>query len=292
MNGTDDDLDKKVRFLWSLASSDLHTRPWHDATTPPAAQAAWQEFETARDKATDIVESFSLIRTEARRAERERRAEHRTHADGGPKPKGVFKPADITGRRHDAALAIQAALENMQTLRSRYERLESDRAILIEWRGTLISRVDGTQEKAQTAINAAESAFAEWTGTSDTLARITAKLGLSGMADGGTPIISSGHSKIFREAWEAFPKLAQAVGTNDVVASGRWATMTEKELTAVPSLWQREILSYNRIGSEDRARLLRIELAERRRGEVISSFEIPADMTAEQARNVLSRRDL
>ncbi|KOV10355.1 hypothetical protein ADK60_38120 [Streptomyces sp. XY431] len=207
------------------------------------------------------------------------------HASGGPKPKASFKPMDVRARRQDAVLEIQVAAEQLHSIRRRYNGMAEDKEVLAAWRTKLMQKFEGGQDRARAAVKEAEDVFTGWVNTSEALGEVTAKLGLAGPGRTRPPSLTSHHAQSYSDAWAGFEALRYLLGLNDPVTTGRWATLSEKELTADPPVWQREILSSNHYGSPDRIKLRNIELLERRRGEVISSFEIPADMTPNEARN-------
>lgn len=214
-------------------------------------------------------------------------AEHRAHLRGdGPKPK-PYKPQDVAARRADELLRCAALVDMALEARGTYARLLTDRTVMEETRAALVAKFDGLQSQAQEAVASAEAAFSGWVATSDHLGQITAALGLGGGPEGVAPRIDNERLRWFSEAQDAWPVLNRVLGTNDPVASGRWAAMTVEELKATPPVWQRERLARNHPGSQDRRDLRRIELKERAAGRVVSALEVSADMTEAEARDLL-----
>ncbi|MFG3498646.1 hypothetical protein [Streptomyces sp. NPDC047928] len=291
----------------------MNTTPWHDSRDELGTQAsrlrdrlngyrrdvghlpehpervhdAWAKFLEASDTATDALDAWNRIEAEAQQAERSRVAEHRAHLRGdGPKPK-PYKPQDAAARRADELLRCSALVDLALEAMGTYSQLLEDRTVMEEARAALVAKFDGLQAQAREAMASAEAAFSDWGTTSDHLGQITAALGLGGGPTGVVPRIDNERFRWFSEAQDAWPVLNRVLGTNDPVASGRWATMTVEELTATPPVWQRERLARNHPGSQDRRDLRRIELRERAAGRLVSALEVPADMTAAEARDLL-----
>lgn len=254
---------------------------------PERVHAAWAKFLEAGDTATDALDAWHRIGTEAKRAERARVAEHRAHLRGdGPKPK-PYKPQDVAARRADELLRCAALVDMAREAQGAYARLLTDRTVMEGTRAALVAKFDGLQAQAREAVASAEAAFTEWVSTRDNLAQITADLGLGGGPEGVPPSVDSERSRWFGEAHDTWPVLNRLLGTNDPVASGRWAAMTVEELEAIPPVWRRERMAQNHPGSRDRRDLRRIELRERAAGRVVSALAVPADMTEAEARDLL-----
>lgn len=254
---------------------------------PERVHVAWATFLETSDMATDALDAWHRIGAEAQQAERARVAEHRAHLrGGGPKPK-PYKPQDVAARRADELLRCAALVDVALEARGTYVRLLTDRTVMEETRAALVAKFAGLQSRAREAVASAEAAFTEWVSTRDSLAQITADLGLGGGPEGVPPSVDSDRSRWFGEAHDAWPVLNRLLGTNDPVASGRWAAMTVEELEAVPPVWRRERMAQNHPGSRERRDLRRIELRERAAGRVVSALAVPAEMTEAEARDLL-----
>ncbi|MEV4433313.1 hypothetical protein [Streptomyces sp. NPDC049585] len=281
-----DELDDRVIAITGALSEQVRD-PWHDESSPQIAHEAWAKVVDAYDRITDLTDAFRVIPLKAREAEVARLAEHRAHAAGGPKPRGTFKPVDVQGQRQDALFEITAAAETARRARAQYDELGNDPVVLAEWREALLAKFNGMQDRARDAVQTAELAFKEWARTNGTLSEVTVRLGLAGTPDGRRPPMGKHNSRSYWEAYDAFPVIDRVLNTTHVIASGRWATMTEEDLTASPPLWQRELWSYNSIGSREYHKLGRLELKERQQGVNVSSFKVPADITAEEAQKMI-----
>ncbi|MFH8344652.1 hypothetical protein [Streptomyces sp. NPDC018045] len=282
-----DELDRKSGHLHGRLYNHLTVRE-HLPEAPERVHSAWAKVTELHDQASDALDNWQRAGHEGEEAEKRRLAEHHAYLSGeGPKPKGAYKRMDIEARRADALLECEARVKLVESARHEYRQLLKETGVIEETRERLLTKFDGLQAKALEAVTAAETAFNTWIRVSNSLGQVTADLGLGGGPKGHAPSIDKERLGWFYEAHETWAKLYRVLGTNDPVASGRWATMSREELLADPPVWQREILARNHPRSQDRARLRRIELKERAEGRLISALEVPADMSPAEAKDLL-----
>ncbi|MFF4697259.1 hypothetical protein [Streptomyces chattanoogensis] len=282
-----DDLDFRAGRLRDLLNSHTNNAA-HLAEAPERVHEAWAKVVELSDSASDALDAWYMIRHEGEQAERARLAEHRAHLAGeGPKPKGAYKPMDVDARRADALLACQARADLAFGARGQYDQVLKDPKVLEETRAALVAKFDGLQDKTREAVAKAEAAFHTWIRVMNDLAQVTLDLDLGRDQDGMAPPTDSDHRRWFDQAHEAWANLNRLLGSNHPVATGRWAAMSREELEAKPPVWARELLSLNLPWSSDRKRLRRVELLERAEGRVVTTLEVPADMSPAEAKDLL-----
>ncbi|MGK5533484.1 hypothetical protein [Streptomyces sp. URMC 129] len=273
-----DDLDQRVGRMVYLANGT--DEQWHDESAPQSAHDAWETWQEALERVQELEDEFTELRAKAARQREDQRRAHLEHARGGPKPK-PFKPVDYDTMRLDKAYEIEAAISVADQARYAYRTLAKDPEMLREWRAALLAEFEGAQERARQKFIAAENAYSSWRITIWRLGMVTRQLNKNVYSPTGRDF------QRFREetqrGWDA---LRRAVNTVDPVESGRWAAMSDAELTANPPMWERERMSRDHPSSDAYLELQAIELRERSAGEVISSFIVPASMKPETARKL------
>lgn len=253
---------------------------WHDDSSPQSAHDAWETWQDALERAQELEDEFTELGAKAARQREDQRRAHFDHAKGGPKPK-PFKPVDYESMRLDKAYEIEAAVSVADRARYAYRALANDPEMLREWRTTLLEKFDGAQERARQRLISAENAYRSWRNSISLLGMVTRRLNKE------VPRPNGRNFQRFREETErGWDALRRAVNTDDPVESGKWAAMTDEELTAIPPMWERERMAHDHPMSDSYLELQAIELRERSAGKVVSSFIVAAGMKQEVARNL------